>query len=84
MLNSPNCCFFASIKFNEKPIVINKINNISNKNCENYYHGYNIHFASITFIITIFVVSTSYVSSIVSVHSSTSESGNFLLHLQFL
>ena len=31
--------------FNQRPIVINKINSNSGENCKNYYHEYNIHFA---------------------------------------
>ena len=41
-LHSPNFCFFASIKFNagniifnQRPIVVNKINSNSSKNCKN-------------------------------------------------
>ena len=56
-LHSSNFCFFGSIKFNarniifnQRPIVINKINSNSNKNCKNYYHEYNIHFARTIFI----------------------------------
>ena len=55
----PYFCFFGSIKFNarniifnERPIVINKINSNSSKNCKNYCHEYNIHFARTRFIIT--------------------------------
>ena len=65
---SPNFCFFASIKFNarniifnQRPIIINKTNSNSSKNCKNYYHEYNMHFARTTFI-TIFIFSKSYVS----------------------
>ena len=57
-LRSPNFCFFMIIKFNarniifnQRPIVINKINGNSIKNCKNYYHQYNIYFAGILFII---------------------------------
>ena len=56
-LYSPTFCFFASTKFNarniifnQRPIAINKINSNSSKNCKNYYHKYNIHFARATFI----------------------------------
>ena len=61
-LLSPNLCFFASIKFNarniifnQRAIIINKINSNSGKNCKNYYHKYNKHFARTTFMITIFI-----------------------------
>ena len=44
-LHSPNFCVFVSIKFNAKniifnqrPIVINKVNINSGKNYKNYYH----------------------------------------------
>ena len=44
-LHFPNFCFFVSIKFNarniilnQKPIVINKINSNSSRHCKNYYH----------------------------------------------
>ena len=60
-LHLPNLCFFASTKFNkrniifnQRPIVINKINSNIGKNCKNYYHEYNIYFARTTFI-SIFV-----------------------------
>ena len=39
----PNFCFFMSIKFNtrnilnQRPVVINKINSSSSKNCKSYY-----------------------------------------------
>ena len=53
-LHSPNFCFFMSIKFNarniifnQRPIVTNKINRSSSKNCKNYYHQYNINYAGI-------------------------------------
>ena len=56
-----NLCFFMSIKFNarnisfnQKPIVINKINSNSNKKCKNYYHQYNINSAR-TISIFIFI-----------------------------
>ena len=35
--------------FNQRPIVINKINSNSGKNCKNYYHEYNIHHAGTIF-----------------------------------
>ena len=67
-LHSPNFCFFVSIKFNarntifnQRPIVINKINSNSGKNCKNYYHQYNIHCAETIFIF-IFIFSKSYFS----------------------
>ena len=44
-LHSPSLCFFVSIKFNarniifnQRPVVINKINSNSSKNSKNYYH----------------------------------------------
>ena len=45
-LRSPNFCFFVNFKFNgkiiifnQRPVVINKINsNLNSKNCKNYYH----------------------------------------------
>ena len=53
----PNLCFFASTKFNarniifnQKLVVINKINSNSTKNCKNYYHQYNICFPGTVFI----------------------------------
>ena len=65
---SPNFCFFVSTKFNsrnitfnQRPIVINKINSNSGKNYKNYYHQYNIHCAGIIFIF-IFIFSKSYFS----------------------
>ena len=60
-------CFFMSIKFsarnifNQRPIVINKINSNSSKNCKNCYHEYNIHCARTIFIF-IFFFSKSYFS----------------------
>ena len=43
-LHSPNLCFSVSLKFNarniifnQRPIVIIKINSNSKKNCKNYY-----------------------------------------------
>ena len=67
-LHLPNLCFFASTKFNarniifnQRPIVINKINSNSGKNCKNYYHQYNIHCAETIFIL-IFIFSKSYFS----------------------
>ena len=61
-LYSPNFCFFVSTKFNarniiltQRPIIINKTNSNSSKNCKKYYYQYNIHFARTTFIITIFI-----------------------------
>ena len=66
-LHSPNFCFFGSIKFNarnisfnQRPIVISKINSNSNKNCKNY-HQYNIHSTRTIFII-IFIFKKSYFS----------------------
>ena len=42
--NLPKLCFFVNIKlnarnitFNQRPVVINKINTNSSKNCKNYY-----------------------------------------------
>ena len=62
----PNLCFFVRIKFNarniifnQRPIVINKINSNSSKNCKNYYHQYNIHFTRTIFIF-IFIFKNSY------------------------
>ena len=67
-LHSPNLCFFVSTKFNarniifnQRPIVINKINSNPSKNCKNYYHQYNIHGAGTIFIF-IFIFSKSYFS----------------------
>ena len=49
-IHSPNPCFLASIKFNarniifnQRPIVINKLNSNSSKNCKNYFYSLNIH-----------------------------------------
>ena len=62
-ISLPNLRFFVSTKFNarniifnQRPIVINKINSNSSKNCKKYYHQYNIHCARTTFI-TIFIFS---------------------------
>ena len=67
-LHSPNLSFFVSTKFNarniifnQRPIVINKINNTSGKNCKNYYHEYNIH-SKRTIFILIFIFSKIYFS----------------------
>ena len=67
-LHSPNFCFFVSTKFNAKkiifnqrPIVINKININSGINFKNYYHQYNIHCAGTIFTFT-FIFSKSYFS----------------------
>ena len=67
-LHSSNFCFFVTtesnarnIIFNQTPIVINKINSNSDKNCKNYYHEYNIYFARTIFII-IFLFSRTYFS----------------------
>ena len=67
-LHLPNLCFFVSTKFNarnivfnQKPIIINKINSNSSKNCKNYYHQYNIHCARTIFIF-IFIFGKSYFS----------------------
>ena len=67
-LHLSNFCFFVSIKFNarnvifnQKPIVINKINSNSNKDCKNYYHEYNIHCTRSIFIF-IFIFGKSYFS----------------------
>ena len=56
-LHLPNFCFFASTKFNarniifnQRPIVINKINSNSSKNSKNYYHQYKINFRRTIFI----------------------------------
>ena len=55
-LHLPNFCFFVSkfnarsIIFNQRLIVINKINSNSSKNCKKYYHEYNIHCAGTIFI----------------------------------
>ena len=53
----PDLYFFVSIKFNarniifnQRPILINKINGNSNKNYKNYYHQYNIYFTRTIFI----------------------------------
>ena len=63
-----NLCFFLSTKFNaryiifnQRPIVINKINSNYVKNCKNYYHQYNIHCTRTIFIFT-FVFSKCYFS----------------------
>ena len=67
-LHLPNLCFSVSTKFNtrnitfnQRPIVINKINSNSGKNCKNYYHKYNIYYTSTKFIST-FIFSKSYFS----------------------
>ena len=64
----PNLCFFMSIKFdvrsiifNQRPILINKINNDSSKNCKNYYYQYIIYFTGAIFIF-IFIFKNSYFS----------------------
>ena len=56
-LHLTNLSFFGSIKFNARnivfnqgPVVINKINSNSIKNCKNCYHQYNIHCAGTIFI----------------------------------
>ena len=61
-LHSQIFVFFASIKFNARnivfnqtPIIINKINSNSSKNCKKYYNQYNIHCMRIIFIIAIFI-----------------------------
>ena len=53
-----NFCFFGSIKFiaknivfNQRPIVINKINSFFSKHCTNYCHQYNIHSTRTIFVI---------------------------------
>ena len=95
----PNLCFFVSIKFNarniifnQRPIVINKINSNFNKNCKNYYHHtiytlqepYLLSFSLSKECNSIVVISANFTSSIVSVNSSINLSTNFFLHLQFL
>ena len=67
-LHSINLCFFVSAKFNarniifnQRPVVINKTNSNFGKNCENYYHQYNIHCTKTIFIFT-FIFSKSYFS----------------------
>ena len=82
-LHSPNFCFFVSSKFNarniifnQRRIVVNKINSDSSKSCKNYYHQFNSFLAR--------VILANFTSSIVSVHSSINLSTNFFLYLQFL
>ena len=65
-LHSSNFCFFVRTKFNarniifhQRPVVINKINSNSSKNCKNFYHQYNIHSAGTIFI---FIFGKSYFS----------------------
>ena len=93
-LRSPNLCFFVSTKFNarniifnQRPVVINKINSNSGKICKNYYHKYNIHCAGTIYLFSFSfsarVILANLTSSIVSVHSSINLSSNFFLHLQF-
>ena len=67
MLYLPNYSFFVSIIFsakififNQKPVVINKINTIYSRNYNSYYSQYNKHFARIT--MAIFIFSNSYVN----------------------
>ena len=62
-IHSLNFCFFVTIKFNarniifnQRPVVINKINSNSSKNCTIYYHQYNIYFAGTAFTRTIFII----------------------------
>ena len=90
---SPNFCFFVKTKskarniiFNQRPIVINKINNKSSKNCKNIQNNtvYTVQELRLyLFSFSARVILASFTSSIVSVHSSTNLSTNFFLHLQF-
>ena len=64
----PNFCFFVSINFNarniifnQRPIVVNKINSNSSENFKNYYHQYNTYFTR-TIFISIFIFKNSYFS----------------------
>ena len=66
MWHLPIYNFFVSIIFstkififNQKPVVINKINTIYSRNYNSYYSQYNIHFGRIAMAILIF--SNSYV-----------------------
>ena len=85
-LQSPNFCFFASVKFNagniifnQIPIIMNKINNNSSKNSKKYYYQY----INCTRTIFFQVILATFTSSIVSIHSSVIWFTNFFLHLKF-